>query len=172
MFLLPLYIGLASSGIEYSLRPIVSKITNYKSIIFATLAITISFWLSFNVIRSQSVRYSDSTGEARDAEIITTFLKNYLKPGDRVLSKCSLNYPLLYYFNLHGVPSVYLSSDLHSVHRILVVVHECGSVVHPCGHQTLRGILDEVGIRDISLSLPKIIHSYECATLYEISRGK
>jgi len=161
LFLLPLYIGISSSGVSYLLRLTESKIDNYKSIVSASLAIILSFWLSLNVVYTRSVYYSNETGTLRDAEAITTFLKNYLEPEDRVLAVQPSDAPLRYYFDVYQVSSKYLSSDLDSSHRILVLVNESH-------HQTLRGILDKAGLLKTSLSVPQVIQRYESATLYDV----
>jgi len=162
LFLLPLYIGLASSGVSYFLRPIGSKINHYRYVIFVILVITLSFWLSLNVIRTKSVYYSEEQGTLRDAEAITIFLEDYLKHGDRVLAVCPSDAPLLYYFNLYDVPVKHLFYDLHSSYHILVVVNE--------PRQTLEGLLDQEGLSVSNYSVPKLIQQYKYASLYEMNR--
>ncbi len=162
LFLLPLYIGLASSGVSYLLRPIESKISHYKHVIFGILTITLSFWLSLNVIHTKSVYYSEQTGTLRDAKAITIFLKDYLKPGDRVLAFCPSDIPLVYYFNLYDVPVKHFFYDLDSSQRILLIVKK--------STQTLERLLNKKDLSLTNYSVPKIIQKYKFASLYEINR--
>ena len=164
LFLFPLFAILASSGVSYLLRLIESKIINNKSFIVTLLAVALSFWLNLNVVTTQSVYYSNETGTLRDAEEITIFLKDYLKPKDRVLAPRPSNLPLEYYFKTYDVPVKYLSSDLNSSRRILIIVNKSK-------HQTLWEILDKEGLLGTNLNVPKSIRHYESATLYEIYSG-
>ncbi|MDH5661480.1 MAG: glycosyltransferase family 39 protein [Elusimicrobiota bacterium] len=162
LFLLPLYIGFASSGVSYLLRTIGSKINRYNYVIFGILTITVSFWLSLNVIHTKSVYYYQDNRTLRDAETITIFLKDYLKPGDRVLADCPSDAPLMYYFNLYDVPVEHFFYDLDSSYRILAIVHEL--------RQTLEGLLREEGLAVTNYSVPELIRQYKYASLYEINR--
>ena len=161
LFLLPLYITLASSGVSYLLKPVESKISHHKSAILAILAITLSFWLSLNGIHRQSVYYSNEGGTSKDAEAITVFLKDYVNPGDRVLAVGSAGPPLKYYFNLYDIPGEYLSSDLKASHRILIIVNEPG--------QILEELLDKEGLSAANYSVPRLIQRYKFASLYEMN---
>ncbi|MGB3082407.1 MAG: glycosyltransferase family 39 protein, partial [Candidatus Omnitrophota bacterium] len=163
LFLLPLYLGLASSGISYLLtRSIKSKPLHHKSIIAAILAVTLSFGLILNVVRTYSFYYSDHKKECGDAEQIAIFLKNNLKPEDIVVALKPINVPLQYYCELYGVPvSVQrLISKLDFSHRIFVVVNQ---------GKTVKGILREAGFADTRSITSKIIQEFKFLTLYEIS---
>ncbi len=165
LFLLPLYIGLACSGVSYFLRPVELKTSHYKSGIFAIVAIILSFWLSLNVVQLKAVYYASDphcSKELRDNEQIAVFLKDYLKPGDRVLDASFPDPPLIYYFKLYDIPVKYLASDLDSSNRILIIVNE--------QIQTLEGFLDKKGLFLTSFSVPKLIKQYKLASLYEINR--
>lgn len=100
LFLLPIYIGLASSGVIFLLSQIKPKISHYNTV----LAITLSVWSSWNVIHSQPKGISDNF------EQTTIFFKDYLKQGDRVLAEANPDPSLIYYFKRYNVPVKYLVS--------------------------------------------------------------
>jgi hypothetical protein len=177
LFLLPLYIALACSGLLYLLKPLDLKIAKFKPIMFAILPLLLSSWLALHVVSG------DSKGgyTLRDAEAITIFLKEYLKPGDGVISQDPSSSPLIYYFDmyevplsyylynvpvkntLYDIPTDYLPLDLSDRHRILVVVNETF-------RQTLAEVLDKHGLSSTDLGVPKVVKRFKSATLYEMQR--
>lgn len=167
LFLLPLYIGLASSGIAYIVEAIHLKINRDNknlNFIFALLTILLFLLLSINVMRTKSIYNSEETGIFRDAEQVAIFLKAYLKEGDRVLSTSEA--PLEYYFNLHGLPvDEYLYfSELNSARRILVIINKSN-------HKSLSQFMNEVGLSAPDLYVPRIIKQFPSATAYEIRKN-
>jgi hypothetical protein len=163
LFLLPLYIGVSSSGVRYIFEAIELKMKSHTSVVFVIVSLALSLFLSMNAIRIKSILYSQETGTFRDAEEITIFLKGYLKGGDRVLTAGPSDAPLEYYFNLYGIPVKLLYSNLDSSNRFLAIVNESGN-------QTLAGLLKEAGLSINGLSVPIIIKRYGSASLYEIKR--
>ena len=163
LFLLPLYAGIASSGVVCLLRPVASKMFRYWPLVFGILTLALSVSLGMNVIRTQSLYYSEETGLLREAEPMTLFLKGYLRSGDGILATTPSDAPLGYYFNLHGVPLKYLYADLSESRRIFIIVNESH-------HQTLTGLLKSAGLSTNDLSVPKLIRQYPFASLYEINK--
>ncbi|MBI3600117.1 MAG: glycosyltransferase family 39 protein [Nitrospinae bacterium] len=176
LFLLPLYIGAASSGVSYILKRVESKIgltssrctyskpgESIGNSISIILSLALSLLLSFNVIHNKSIYYSDEGGPLRDAEEITIFLKNYLMPGDRVMVTGVSDSLLEYYFNLHGLPVRHLYLNLDFSHRILAVVNKSEN-------QTIEKVLNEAGLSTTGFSIPRVIKQYPSAALYEIKR--
>lgn len=86
LFVYPFYYGLASAGISLVFEKITIAVKNntLKALIFPFFAISLTLLLALGVILSQRVYYSNLTGSFRDAKEITLFLRNYLKPGDRI----------------------------------------------------------------------------------------
>ncbi len=182
LFLLPVYIGLASVGVIYFLKPIVSKISNHKSVIFAILAVILSFWLGLNKVQTP-INYIKVP--FRDAENVTILLKNYLRPGDRVLplprrvplpAHQSHYHPdprLGFYFELYGIPSEYLfpgldsQMDLDQTDRIFVIVRN----VFIQELEKLTGkMLDKKGLSVNSYSVPQLIKQFTDTSLYKMNR--
>jgi uncharacterized membrane protein len=176
LFLLPIYIGLAFSGVTYLLKPIESKISNHRSAIFAILAITLSFWLGLNEVQTP-IHYGKVP--FRDAENVTILLKDYLRPGDIVLPFARSNriFPpdprLEYYFELYGIPSEHLISDLDSqldlgsINLIFVIVRN--EFIQEL-EELLDKFLDKKGLSVAEYSVPKLIHRYKDTSLYKMNR--
>jgi len=161
LFFLPLYIGSASAGMIYLLRPIVRKITNNTSFLYATAALILSLFLSYNVVRKDSItRYNESVG----LENTVIYLKDYLTPGDRVVALVPLNAPVVYYFNLYGVPIEYFLLDLRSGRRLLAIVNE--------QFQTLQEVLAGARKHADNFDDPKVIKQSLPIRLYELRRVK
>lgn len=162
LFMLPLYLGLASSGLTYPLVYMKkAKITKSISTIYTLFAVILTFYLSFNVINSTSIYNRDGQGSFRDVERITAFFRTYLRKGDKVVSVCPADVPLVYYFNLYGISSEYLDENLDSGDngRIFVVVKK--------GH-ALEYVLKRKGLVGVYRS-SKIILEYDSAKVYEIN---
>jgi hypothetical protein len=163
LFLLPIYIGIASSGVAFILKTIGTRIMLSKHFVFAFLSIIISLWLGINVVSSQSVYYSNDTGTLRDAEDITFYIKQKLKPDDRILANCPSDSPLLYYFNLHNVSSKFLFDSPATGGRIFIVVNLSAK-------QTLDRIIGGEKVVRNNYSTPELIKKYEFANLYLMNK--
>jgi hypothetical protein len=185
LFLLPLYIILASTGISHFFTPIKSKIADHASSVFSILAVTLSLWLGLNVVATRSV-YWNMKWSPPEAEPITIFLQGYLKPGDAVLCHSHLDVPLAYYFNVYDIPPKYLAPDAASNKRILIIVYEPGgqtpqyilgkngfmTTVREPGGQTPQQVLAKNGFMTTTLGALKAIKRYGTFTLYVIPRAK
>ncbi len=165
LFLLPVYIGLASAGICYLLKPAESRIKNFRSVIFPVFAVLLSAWLAFNVVQLNAIYYADDPeckGEIRDNEQIAFFLKNYLRPGDRVLDPAYKDPSLIYYFSVYDIPVKYFIDEQNIKGRILAIVNE--------QEQTMEDYLAGEGLSGDNYSIPKLLKRYRLASLYEIKR--
>ncbi|MEF9475646.1 MAG: glycosyltransferase family 39 protein [Candidatus Mariimomonas ferrooxydans] len=156
LFLLPIYIGFASSGLSFLLSYIKSKISLYNTVIFSILVITLTVWLGWNSFQSQSRRAYD------DYEQVTIFMKDYLKPGDRVLTEANPHPSMMYYFKRYNVPARHLISDLNSSQRILVIIDKQTDI--------LEEFLDKKGVSITNYSAPKLLQRFSLASLYELNR--
>ncbi len=159
LFLLPVYIGYASAGVIFLLSRVKFRKSHYHTVIYSILAVTLSVWLSLNV---KLPYYLD---KVIDNEPIALFLKDYIKPGDRVLDFAGNEDPdpaMIYYFKLHDVPVKYLISDIDSSKRMLVILNE--------KKDTLKDLLDNQGILLTKYTAPKLIQRYNVMSLYEMVR--
>ena len=159
-FLLPLYMGSASTGLIYLFRFIKAKTANAKSTAFSALSVLLAFWLSFNIIYSRSVCYFQDTGAFRPAEKTALFLRGSLRPRDKVLAACPGNAPLLYYFGLHHVPLKYFYMNLKNSNNIFVVVNG--------NKHTVKFLSDN--IPPYGYSVPELVWQYQSAKVYKITR--
>jgi len=164
LFLLPIYIGMASAGVVFLIRSIRLKIiTKYRHILFPSLSVFASLWICLCVVGSQSVYYSNVTGTLRAAEDITSLLKQTIEPGDRVLAICPSDSPLLYYFNLHNVSTKVLFDSPATGDRIFIVVNLSEK-------QTLKYLFRKYGVMATNYSTPRLVKKYEFANLYVMNR--
>ncbi|MBI5115169.1 glycosyltransferase family 39 protein [Candidatus Poribacteria bacterium] len=167
LFLLPLYVASASSGLSYIVEPVKAKLGNYRSIAVPVAAIALSLWMGWNVLHTEYIY--DPTGTLRDAEEITVFLKEYLRPGDRVIVPAASTV-LRYYFILYGVPVGYLSSDVIEGERILVVENEARQRVEVFVAQQGITLRERYHNAFPNYGAPKPVKKYKFATIYEIHR--
>ena len=125
-------------------------------------AVGMALGLGAQVIRTQSIYYSDETGTGlRDAEQIARYLKTQLQPGDRILAATPSEAPLEYYLHLNQVPVTYLFVGLGFTNRLFVVVNE--------PRQTLEELVG-AELRTSAFTPPTLLQHYPFASLYEIRK--
>jgi hypothetical protein len=162
LFLFPLFAMQGAAGVTGLLKMPVAK-PSRQSAVIAIISVAPSFWLALRLLSSQSVYYSAATGTLRDAEAITIFLKSYLQAGDRVLASVPSDAPLVYYFNLHGIPLEHFKTGLDSANRVLIVVNKAE-------RQELESFLEMKHSARADFSAARVIRYYESATLYRMDR--
>ncbi|UCD88155.1 MAG: glycosyltransferase family 39 protein [Desulfobacterales bacterium] len=162
IFLLPLYIIMAHSGLSIYLKWFQKTLKKYRSLPTLTLALIISFWMCSNVM-SERHAYWEMKWAPPEAEPISLFLKDYLRPGDAVVSKTHLDVPLAYYFHVHDVPVSYLSADPNASQRMLLIVYEPG-------RRDMNELLSRRGVNPDLLSVPEEIKRFRSFALYESKR--
>jgi len=157
LFLLPVYTGLASAGVTFLPRLLGMKKGRFHAIVLPVLAVALSFWLSWNVLHSQR---ADTVYDYRP---VTFFLKEYLRPGDRVIDAYVEQHPSsVYYRRLYNIPDTYFSADPASAGRILIIAD--GPV------RTAEGILRKKGLSAADYTDPVLIRRYRFMRVYEIER--
>ena len=168
LFLLPLYFVLAAAGLAYLWAAFAPGPAHRKSILFALLAVGLSVGLSYNVARTQSVYWSEDTGTLRDAQAITLWMKDHLKPGDLVLAAVPSYGPLEYYFQLYNLPAAdywyptqVANGRVGPGRRLWIVVKE--------PDQSLDSLLESLGPARLDYSSPVLVHRYQGASLYELT---
>ncbi len=176
LFMLPLFVGLVFSGITYLLSRYVGielKTGNYKSsVIYAILAVVLSFSLSLFALQTRSGYHTKAMGEDRDIETITIRLKDNLGPGDKVRDFCSSlgSWGTLglskYYFNKYGIPIKYRTwHNLTSLpERILVITNN--------PRKDFEKLSNEINLwgPDPKYNPPKLIQRYKFVNVYEITK--
>ncbi len=172
-FLLPVYFGLASAGVCYLLKPLETRIKQYRTLIFPISILALSLWLSLYAVQIKNgfFAYDPICPErTRGNEQIAVFIKDYIKPGDRVLDPTYRDAPLIYYFERYGIPVKYFTSDLDSSTRILVIVNEQRKTVKGELNLPISGIISKNGLSGDKYGPPELIGQFELAKLYEIKR--
>ena len=158
LFLLPLYLIISSSGIEYLLSIIIKKQFVYRIIIiFIVLSLTVG--LGINIIKNKSVYYSKETGTLRDAENITIFLEDFLQPKDRIILGCPSEWPLPYYFDRYNISTSYFSNDLNKANRAFIIINTEND-------QNLDYCLNWSNLKLDNFSEIKLLKKYETAEIY------
>jgi hypothetical protein len=166
LFLFPCYVALACGGIGGMFNWGLRNTGRYQSVVIAVAALVISLWLGVNVLNSRSVASPEGTLD--DAEQITFFLKDYLKPGDRIIATAGAASIVEYYFTLHGVPVEYLHSDARFGNRIVVVVNESKRRADEILSQRGASVIENLHKAFPNYSEAKLIKRYQFATLYEL----
>ena len=161
LFFVPLYLGLAASGLAVLVDLVRGEARRRLGVVTAVLAVGLAAGLGANVLATQSVYYSLDTGTFRDARAVTLFFKESLQPGDKVLSyRGPSGEPLNYYFSTLGVPH----SFLHTVRegrRLLLVVNKTRG-------ETPVGILKRHGLAARQADCAIVVRQYETATIYAV----
>ena len=160
LFLLPVYLAMASAGIVFILSAASSWLRNARPVLGAIVVIAISLFLSVSVVNTGSVPLSDpDVGTLVDADEVAVFLKGYIQPTDRVVAICPSDCILEYYFRKHGIPSGHLVRDVDSSERALIILNK--------GRQeTLTFILNEAQVPAGNLPLAEVIWESETARVY------
>jgi hypothetical protein len=155
LFLLPVYLMLASAGISAMFR----WLGRNKSASYSTLAVSAIFVLSQAgyIIHAETVYHSDETGTLRDARQIAGFLRGRLRDSDRVLADRVSMYILRYYFLRHHIPPVHLDTPTDRSGRLIVVSGRNSSIdareVLDRNHIDVPGPVGTVMLREFSESV-------------------
>lgn len=166
LFLLPLYLGMASSGIYYLLAKLIEpRYRNFKSIVFSVLSIILVLSLGLGEVQARKNAYYERKGTLIDPDYTTLFLKNNLAPGDRIIFFDDVDvFNIEYHFILHKLPLTSWTSDPKSARRLLVYIN------YP--NRKIEGPLRYIGLALADYSVPKILFNDEYATIYELTKMK
>lgn len=168
LFLLPLLLTLASAGIYFVLDLLFKKTKIKQELIFSLILVFLLFGLLFNLSRNDSVLKSTETGILKDAKEIALFLKSNLKESNKVIAMCPSEFPLQYYFDLHGASKEFrLPVDGQPQQYLKGKNKRAVVVVNKSKGQTIEEILKAYGLESFS---PKKIQHFGSADLYEIRR--
>lgn len=164
LFLLPLFFIFASAGIVELFKKINSRLL--RSRVFITTIMVFSVFLSFLVIKNQSILASPETGTFPEGQEIVSFLKEYLQPHDVVAAKPPSDFIIKYYWRRQGLGDAPFVINMKLFHRLVVVV---------CKEANKN--IDEVLNYRYPLSLapnasPEKIQEYKTAVLYTIKRSE
>ncbi|MHB8280295.1 MAG: DUF4214 domain-containing protein [Candidatus Humimicrobiaceae bacterium] len=158
LFLIPVYLIVSSSGIVFLFDFGIKRIKKAGFIIIPAIALILTISLSLVAFQSKSVFFSNDTGTLFDAEKITLFLKNELKPKDRILLERPSEWPMYYYFDKYNISSNYFSSDINQSIRIIVLINKSNE-------QSLESVINFNKINIDKFSKPQILQKFDYSTL-------
>ena len=124
MFSLFLFFTLSCLGISSVLGSIIRRLPHGQQLLSSLVALALCFWLSMNVIGSESILRSTETGTLPEAEQIIDFLKLRLKPGDKIAAAPPSDYPLKYYALEKGLSLDFLEPNIGQARRLVVVFNK------------------------------------------------
>ena len=163
LFLLPLYLSVASSGFSGAFTAPRFKNLVFSRFLYPGLVAGIAVILCVFVLHSGTIVYSNETGTMRDAAAIASDLAEVLREGDRVLALVPSDAVLEYYLRIQGLPESCLWMPFDHCRRIYVVVNEAYS-------QTLYELLAESELNSFEYSAPRLWREYESATIYKLKK--
>lgn len=158
LFLLPVYFGVASAGLVALIQPLLSRRPRLGRSVVVGTALAVTCGLGLSVMQASPFRQSEQTG-LRDASSITTWLKSYLREGDRVVAVTPSDAPLLYYFRRQATPVRYLYGPLQEGHRMIVVVNTSRG-------QTPESVIRMAGL-PAQIAAPSVLQAFPSAVVYE-----
>jgi hypothetical protein len=162
LFLLPIYIASVCAGVYSLLEVGWNKWEQRKAVMSNALAIALTIVLGYQVLGMKSEMVSGS-GTFKEAETVTLWLGQYLKPGDKVLVRTPSDAPLYYYFWRYGFSSEHLFRDLKSAARIIVIVNKRSSRVQD---RSIDGMIaGEFGVKD---TVPRLVQTFGEVELFEV----
>jgi hypothetical protein len=160
LFLLPMYLGIASAGIVFIIHKLLSRYKHAADVLIYTVTVAFAVGMSIYVTQIRSVCHSDDRGTLRNAEEISLFLKTYLEPNDLVLASSPYDAPLIYYCNKNGFTvNMYYRPDA-VFQRLLLVVNE--------PNQTYEEVMEKNGLPDDLRRIPRLIKHFQFAGVYEM----
>lgn len=191
LFLLPLYIGIASSGIIYLFKPIEAFFSKNKTAVSAAFSLTLSLVLMANQIRSEPnqigdqsdsrISYMDNfddTGEYTEFMYIYTSLRYHIRyPNTKILAvfpspireefwKSRLKYYLREWADVYLIYDInsFLSKDSRGCHNLILLSSESSP--------SLESLLEKKGVFVSDYTTPQLVHAFKNANMYSISRTK
>lgn len=179
LFLLPIYLGVASSGLYYILSKLMeSKNERYKAHVFAILSIIIVVFLGVTEVRTWKNIYYERHGTLRDPDYVSSLLKLNYSRGDALVYLAIYNdFDFYYHFMLNRVPlELSMPRDVKEAKRLLVYLqhYEYEYCVN-CKDKKFTNLTVEDILRANNLSVkdyspPKILLSDEHATIYALDK--
>lgn len=168
LFLLPLYAVTACAGLSVFFVSLERRFGKNAAAAAAGVAVLLSLWTGYHVITEKTVIHAAGTVE--DAEEITLFLKDYLRPGDKVMALGGAISLIQYYSMLHDVPLEHFSLEDEFGDRVLVLLNESWERGENAARRMGSTVEEKFGTVFPNYTPPRMVRRYRDATLYEIYR--
>jgi hypothetical protein len=160
IFLIPLFLAIASAGVIYMVRFIAAKQENVLrsaavsiSVIFLATAVP---WL----IAKKALYY---TNDNADILPICTTLRNTLQKGDAVVTTQYFSAPTIFYLDKFEIAPQFRSADSATLQLYIISRNDTT--------ETCESILTKLGIPRTWFSEEKIVSQYRFSTLYKLSKA-
>jgi hypothetical protein len=163
LFLLPLYLITAAAGLLFFTRWLPGR-RNHPAAI-GVMSVALCLGLAGKAVASQAVYRSEDTSTFRDAPAVADYLKDELRPGDRVLAAPPADLILEYYLAAEGLDAPRLLYATFEARRLLAVV-KVGPGEYPLA-RVIRWRLEPDEARGLT---PVLLRRYPRALVYELAR--
>jgi hypothetical protein len=167
LFLIPIYFGLACTGLSY----VIEKINWHRLSLSIIISMVFLFAISRSIILSNSIFNSDNGGQLLvDGEEITKYIKEHVKLKDDKVFVVNLTYrsPMLYYFRMYDLPENYLlrynsmeNEEFRNEMKNLIVI-EVDNVLKEKKEMVLEDA--KVNIHDFQSSV--LLRKFKVSSLY------
>lgn len=171
LFLIPIYFGLACTGLSY----VIDKINWHRLSLSIIISMVFLFGISRNIIVSDSIFNSDNGGQLLiDGEQITKYIKDNIKLKDDKVFVVNLTYraPMMYYFRMYNLPVDHLlrynsmeNEEIKNDMKNLIVI-EVNNVQKEKKEMVLKDA--KVNINDFQSSV--LLSKFKVSSLYLYKR--
>ncbi len=165
LFLVPLYLLTAAAGILFVLRGFARRVGSREAVA-VTIAVAAAGLLAASAVASQAVYRSEETSTFRNGEAIAALLEEQLRPGDKVIASPPGDVILEYLLGTDGLDPAELLywTKPEDTRRFLVVVKKGATQF------SLENLLRNSRLNGIRLGEPRLIRSYDEASVFEVLR--
>ena len=158
LFLLPLYLGFCSIGMERMLNMMHNKMKSIVPVAVSTICLLI---VVFGLATIHNHKYIHKGFDG--IEETSLYLKKTIDERDNVLSVISTDIPLLYYFQKHNISFGNFKKPISESEKLFLIVNKVGK-------QSLDNIVIANKISKSQFSSPTFINEFEDLSIYEVTR--
>ncbi|NQT06173.1 MAG: glycosyltransferase family 39 protein [Candidatus Omnitrophica bacterium] len=167
IWFMPIFMGMGACGLIYPIMAIFKSkyIKQLKDMTLSIIAVLFAVLITLNALVMLPYFWSTESGTSWGAEETAIFLKEHLKPEDKVVAIVPVDRILEYYFNIHKIPAGHLKQEvsMDSSYNVYVVTNQ---------DYTVEGILKEIGFEHIDSVKARNVYRYKETSLYKIESGK
>jgi len=171
LFLIPIYFGLACTGLSY----VIEKINWHRLALTIFISIALLTAISRNIILSDSILNSDTGGQLLvDGEQITKYIKDHIRLNDDSVYVVNLTYrmPMVYYFSRYNLPLDHLlrynSMENDKIKKDIknLIVIEVDNVLK----EKKETVLEDVKVNINEFHSPVLLSKFKVSSLYLYQR--
>ncbi|MBL4654212.1 MAG: glycosyltransferase family 39 protein [Bacteroidia bacterium] len=158
LFLLPIYFGLCSIGIEGILSRLSRK---FKTIVVVSISTICLLIIVIGLTNIDEHKYVHKGFDG--IEETSLYLKEKVNERDNILSVISTDIPLLYYFQKHDISLANFKRPISESERLFLIVNKTSK-------RTLDYIVKKYKISKSQFSSPTLINEFDDLEVYEMTR--